>query len=130
MCGVGVTGKSCVADAMMFTPETAKMIYMRGANHPNPMSKISQRYTQPSSIVGPNSLSGFLRSDSRSFEIRFNKKMNLSWLKISKAYQGKSLANRCHSNLIQFSLLIQPNEIYQNISVKRKFSRNKNMSTL
>jgi hypothetical protein len=91
LCGVGVLGGTCIADAMMFTPETAKMIYMRGANHPTPMKTVTQHYMLPSSIAGSNSLSGFLKSDSHSFQIRFKKKMNLSWLKISKAYQGMIL---------------------------------------
>ena len=74
------------------------------------MWKISQKYSQSSSIV-ENPISGFLGSDSPlsgflgslahdsleslpnyslgSFEIRFNKKMNLSLDKISRAYQRK-----------------------------------------
>ncbi|CAG5079035.1 Oidioi.mRNA.OKI2018_I69.PAR.g9153.t1.cds [Oikopleura dioica] len=83
LCGNAVNGKSCVADAMMFTPETGKMIYMRIRSSMGIIASISQKYTQPSSIINP--LSGFLGSES--FEIRFNKKMNLSLDKISKAYQ-------------------------------------------
>ena len=42
--------QGCQGDAMAFTPATAKLIFMKAANHPGPMAPVRADYNNPNRL--------------------------------------------------------------------------------